>query len=33
MNLKHISLVSIPATDQDAAKDFYPGITQERDGS
>jgi catechol 2,3-dioxygenase-like lactoylglutathione lyase family enzyme len=23
MNLKHISLVSIPVTDQDKAKDFY----------
>ena len=40
MNLKHISLVSIPVTDQDKAKDFYTGmlgnnwlITQGRDGS
>jgi catechol 2,3-dioxygenase-like lactoylglutathione lyase family enzyme len=44
MNLKHISLVSVPVTDQDKAKDFYTGmlgftvkfdwlITQERDGS
>jgi hypothetical protein len=35
MNLKHISLVSIPVTDQDKAKDLYTGtlITQERDGS
>ena len=23
MNLKHISLVSVPVTDQDKAKDFY----------
>jgi catechol 2,3-dioxygenase-like lactoylglutathione lyase family enzyme len=44
MNLKHISLVSVPVTDQNKAKDFYTGmlgftvkldadITQERDGS
>jgi hypothetical protein len=37
MNLKHISLVSTPVTDQDRAKDFCTGnnwlITQERDGS
>ena len=26
MNLKHISLVSVPVTDQDKAKDFYTGI-------
>jgi catechol 2,3-dioxygenase-like lactoylglutathione lyase family enzyme len=36
MNLKHISLVSVPVTDQDKAKDFYTGMlgfTVERDGS
>jgi catechol 2,3-dioxygenase-like lactoylglutathione lyase family enzyme len=35
MNLKHISLVSVPVTDQDKAKDFYTVmlVTQERDGS
>ena len=44
MNLKHISLVSVPVTDQNKAKDFYTGmlgftvklgadITLERDGS
>jgi catechol 2,3-dioxygenase-like lactoylglutathione lyase family enzyme len=35
MNLKHISLVSVPVTDQDKAKDFYTWMlgTQERDGS
>lgn len=36
MNLKHISLVSIPVTDQDRAKDPDGNnwlITQERDGS
>ena len=26
MNLKHISLVSVPVTDQDKAKDFYTGM-------
>jgi hypothetical protein len=32
MNLKHISLVSVPVTDQEKAKDFYNWlITQERD--
>lgn len=36
MNLKQISLVSIPVTDQDRARDFYTGMldfTQGRDGS
>jgi len=26
MNLKHISLISVPVTDQDKAKDFYTGM-------
>jgi hypothetical protein len=34
MNLKHISLVSVPVTDRDNAKDGNNWlITQERDGS
>jgi hypothetical protein len=34
MNLKHISLVSVPVTGQDIAKDSNNWlVTQERDGS